>query len=94
MPDWKIVWKHAFKNAAIIPLTYFGLVLGSLITGSVTIESVFAWPGVGSLALDAVLARDYQVVQAVTIAISTVFVTINLVVDVTHAYLDPRVRYT
>jgi peptide/nickel transport system permease protein len=94
VPEGKIVWKHAFKNAAIVPITYFGLVLGSLITGAVTIETVFAWPGVGSLALDAVLARDYQVVQAVTIVISTVFVTINLLVDVLHAYLDPRVRYT
>ena len=94
VPGWKIVWKHALKNAAIVPLTYFGLVLGSLITGSVTIETVFAWPGVGSLALDAVLARDYQVVQAVTIAISAVFVAINLLIDVLHAYLDPRVRYT
>jgi peptide/nickel transport system permease protein len=94
VPEGKIVWKHAFKNAAIVPLTYFGLVLGSLITGAVTIETVFAWPGVGSLALDAVLARDYQVVQAVTIVISTVFVTINLLVDVLHAYLDPRVRHT
>jgi len=94
VPEWKIVWKHALKNAAIVPLTYFGLVLGSLITGSVTIETVFAWPGVGSLALDAVMARDYQVVQAVTIAISAVFITVNLLVDVLHAYLDPRVRYT
>jgi peptide/nickel transport system permease protein len=94
VPEWKIVWKHAFKNAAIVPLTYFGLVLGGLITGSVTVEAVFAWPGVGSLALDAVIARDYQVVQAVTIAISAVFITINIAVDVLHAYLDPRVRYT
>jgi peptide/nickel transport system permease protein len=94
VPEWKIVWKHALKNAAIVPLTYFGLVLGSLITGSVTIETVFAWPGVGSLALDAVIARDYQVVQAVTVAISAVFISVNLIVDVLHAYLDPRVRYT
>jgi peptide/nickel transport system permease protein len=94
VPGWKIIWKHAFKNAAIVPLTYFGLVLGSLITGSVTIETVFSWPGVGSLALDAVLARDYQVVQAVTICISAVFVTVNLIVDVMYAYLDPRVRYS
>jgi peptide/nickel transport system permease protein len=94
VPPWKIVWKHAFKNAAIVPLTYFGLVLGSLLTGSVTVETVFSWPGVGSLALDAVLARDYQVVQAVTICISAVFIAINLIVDVLYAYLDPRVRYS
>ena len=68
--------------------------LGSLLTGSVTIETVFSWPGVGSLALDAVLARDYQVVQAVTICISAVFIVTNLIVDVLYAYLDPRVRYS
>ena len=94
VPGWKIVWKHALKNAAIVPLTYFGLVLGSLLTGSVTIESVFSWPGVGSLALDAVLARDYQVVQAVAFLGSAAFVFMNLILDITYAYIDPRVRYT
>jgi peptide/nickel transport system permease protein len=93
VPRRKVIWKHAFKNAAIVPLTYFGLVMGSMLTGAVTIETVFSWPGVGSLALDAVLARDYQVVQAVTVCISAVFIVVNLGVDVAYAYLDPRVRY-
>ena len=67
LPEWKVVWKHGLKNASIAPLTYFGLVVASMLTGSVVIETVFSWPGVGLLALQAVLARDYQVVQAVVI---------------------------
>jgi peptide/nickel transport system permease protein len=94
LPEGKVVWKHALKNAAIPPLTYFGLVVAQLLTGSVVIETVFAWPGVGLLALQAVLARDYQVVQAVTLIVSMVFIFMNLVVDILYAYLDPRIRYT
>ena len=63
-----------------------------MVTGSVVIETVFAWPGVGLLALQAVLSRDYQVVQAVTMTISAVFVFMNLFVDVIYGYLDPRIR--
>jgi len=94
LPEWKVVWKHGLKNAAIPPLTYFGLVVASMLTGSVVIETVFSWPGVGLLALQAVLARDYQVVQAVVMVASAVFVFMNLMVDVLYGYLDPRVRFT
>ena len=89
-----MIWKHALKNAAIAPLTLFGTILVNLVTGSVVVETIFSWPGVGLLALDATNARDYQVVQAVTICISAVFIAINLIVDVLYAYLDPRVRYS
>ena len=93
-PEWKVVWKHALKNAAIPPLTLFGIVAGIMVTGVVTLETVFAWPGIGQLALTAVLARDYAVVQGLVLLISAIFITINLVVDVLYAYIDPRVRYT
>lgn len=93
LPEWRVVWKHALKNAAIPPLTLFGIIAGTMVTGFVTIETVFAWPGVGQLALGAVLARDYSVVQGLVILISIMFITINLVVDILYAYLDPRVRY-
>ena len=93
-PEWKVVWKHALKNAAIPPLTLFGIVAGIMVTGVVTLETVFAWPGIGQLALTAVLARDYAVVQGLVLLISAMFITINLVVDVLYAYIDPRVRYT
>jgi len=93
LPEWKVVWKHCLRNAAITPLTYFAITTGVLITGSVAIESVFAWPGTGLLVVDAVRARDFQVVQAIVIAFATVFIMTNLVVDVLYAYIDPRIRY-
>ena len=94
LPEWKVLWKHALKNAAIAPLTFFGLIVGFLITGSVTVETVFAWPGIGLLAIEAVNARDYQVIQAVTLVGAVVYIIIGLIVDVLYGYIDPRVRYS
>jgi peptide/nickel transport system permease protein len=94
LPEWKVLWKHALKNAAIAPLTFFGLIVGFLITGSVTVETVFAWPGIGLLAIEAVNARDYQVIQAVTLVGAVVYIVIGLVVDILYGYVDPRVRYS
>ncbi len=93
LPEWKVVWKHGLKNAAIPPLTVFGAIVVGQMTGSVTIETVFAWPGVGLLALQAVNARDYQVIQAVTMFISVLFIGMNLLIDILYAYIDPRIRY-
>lgn len=90
----KVVWKHALKNAAIPPLTVFGAIVVSQMTGSVTIETVFAWPGIGQLALQAVNARDYQVIQAVTLFISVLFIGMNLLIDIVYAYVDPRIRFS
>jgi peptide/nickel transport system permease protein len=81
------------RNAAIPPLTYFATTASVLLTGSVIIESVFAWPGTGLLAVDAVRARDFQVVQAIVIIFSSVFLMANLLVDILYAYIDPRIRY-
>ena len=88
-----VIWKHCLRNALITPLTYFGLILGSFLTGSVVTETVFAWPGVGLLAIDAVRARDFQVVQTVVLFFATIYILANLLVDITYAYLDPRIRY-
>jgi len=93
LPEWKVVWKHCLRNAAITPLTYFAITTGVLITGSVITESVFAWPGTGLLVVDAVRARDFQVVQAIVIVFAAVFTMTNLVVDILYAYIDPRIRY-
>jgi peptide/nickel transport system permease protein len=93
LPEWKVVWKHGLKNAAIPPLTVFGAIVVGQMTGSVTIETVFAWPGVGLLALQAVNARDYQVIQAVTMFISVLFIGMNLLIDILYAYIDPRIRF-
>jgi peptide/nickel transport system permease protein len=94
LPEWKVIWKHCLRNAAITPLTYFAITTGVLITGSVVTESVFAWPGTGLLVVDAVRARDFQVVQAVVIIFAAVFTMTNLVVDILYAYIDPRIRYS
>ena len=90
----KVIWKHCLRNAGITPLTYFGLILGGLMVGSVSIETVFNWPGVGLLAIDAARARDFQVLQAVVIMFSGIYIVANLAVDIAYAYLDPRIRYS
>ena len=92
VPEYRIVWKHALRNAAIVPLTYFGLLTGSLLTGSVVIESVFSWPGTGLLSIEAIRGRDYPVVQAVVILFAVVFLLINYLVDALYALVDPRIR--
>ena len=77
----------------ISPLTYFGLILGGFMTGSVVIETVFSWPGVGLLAVDAVRSRDVQGIQTVVLLFGAIYIATNLVVDILYAYLDPRIRY-
>jgi len=93
LAEWKVVWKHCLRNAAIAPLTFFAIIAGVLMTGAVVTESVFSWPGTGMLVVDAVTARDFQVVQAVVIVFAGIFILTNLVVDILYAYLDPRIRY-
>jgi peptide/nickel transport system permease protein len=93
VPEWKVIWKHCLRNASIAPLTFFAIIAGVLMTGSVVTESVFSWPGTGLLVVDAVRARDFQVVQAVVIVFSGIFIFTNLMVDILYAYLDPRIRY-
>ena len=93
LAEWKVIWKHVLRNAAIAPLTYFGIILGNLLVGSVTVETVFAWPGLGYLVFEAVIIRDYPLVQAVVLIFSVLFIAVNLLVDILYAYLDPRIRY-
>lgn len=87
-----IIWKHAFRNAAIVPLTYFGVLAGSLLTGSVVIETVFAWPGAGLLAIDAIRGRDFPVIQSVVMFFALFFLLANFLVDILYAVIDPRIR--
>jgi peptide/nickel transport system permease protein len=93
VPEWKVIWKHCLRNASIAPLTFFAIIAGVLMTGSVVTESVFSWPGTGLLVVDAVRARDFQVVQAVVIVFSGIFIFTNLMVDILYAYIDPRIRF-
>lgn len=88
-----VVWKHALRNALIPLVTFVGFYLGILIGGSVVVESVFAWPGVGRLAFEAVRWRDYPVIQGVVLYVSLMILLINLAVDIAYAYLDPRIRF-
>jgi peptide/nickel transport system permease protein len=88
-----VIWKHALRNAAIVPLTYFGIMIAYLVVGSITTEVVFSWPGVGLLVVNAVTARDFPVVQAVTIVFAIVIVAANLLVDILYGVLDPRIRF-
>jgi len=88
-----VVLRHALRNALIPVVTAFGLQLGWLLGGSVVVESVFSWPGLGRLIIEAINIRDITVVQAGLMWFATSFVLINLVVDILYTFLDPRVRY-
>jgi peptide/nickel transport system permease protein len=92
LPERTVIWKHALRNALIAPLTAAGAIFASLITGSIILETVFAWPGVGRLLVVAVSGRDYPVVQGVVIMVATVTLVVNLLVDIAYAYVDPRIR--
>lgn len=88
----KVLYKHALRNCAIPLITYFGLQFGGLLGGIVVIERVFNWPGLGTLAFDAVAARDYPVLQGVITVLSLLIVGINLLVDIAYGLVDPRIR--
>ena len=93
LPGAQVVMKHAFKNALLPVVTLLGLDVGHLLSGAVITETIFAWPGVGRLTVEAVLGKDLPLVQAVVVFLATVFVIINLAVDILYGALDPRVRY-
>ncbi len=93
MPERKVIWKHCFRNALIVPFTYMGLIGAVLLTGSVVIETIFVWPGLGNLAIDAIRNRDFPVIQSIVILFAAFYILINLFVDIMYAYLNPRIRY-
>ncbi len=88
-----VVWKHALKNASIPIVTIVGIELGTLLGGSVITETIFAWPGVGRLSVQAIFNRDYPVVQAAVFILASTFVFLNFLVDVAYTWLDPRIRF-
>ena len=94
LTEQSVVLRHALRNAAIPVLTVIGLQIGALLGGAVITESVFAWPGMGKLIVDAIFFRDFPVVQTVLILSATVFVAINLLVDLLYTVIDPRIRYS
>jgi len=88
----KVIVKHAFRNSLLPLVTVIGLSLGSLLGGAVLTETIFGLSGVGRILYDAITARDYVIVQAFTVVIAVFFVALNLLVDISYAYLDPRIR--
>ena len=88
-----VLWRHVFTNALIPIVTVVGLELGTLLSGSIIVETVFAWPGIGSLLITGVTARDYPLVTGVVLMYTVAFVMINLVIDALYAVIDPRIRY-
>jgi len=89
-----VVFRHALRNALLPIMTVIGLQFGALLGGAVVTETVFAWPGVGRLLVDSIFFRDYPVVQGLVLMFGTTFVVINLLVDLTYAYVDPRIHYS
>jgi peptide/nickel transport system permease protein len=92
-PEWKVIWKHALRNALIPVVGMAGMGLAMMVGGQVIIETIFRWPGVGSLMVDAIFFHDYSLVQAGVLVISTAVVTINLLVDLSFGIIDPRIKY-
>jgi peptide/nickel transport system permease protein len=88
-----VVWRHVTSNALIPVITVVGLELGTLLSGSIIVETVFGWPGSGSLLISALNARDYPLVTGLVMTYTVAFVIINLVIDGLYAVLDPRIRY-
>jgi peptide/nickel transport system permease protein len=90
---WRVIFKHALRNAMLPTVTVIGLQAGLLMGGALITETIFSWPGVGQIAYDSVNRRDYAMIQGVVLYGATLFVLVNLLVDVLYAVLDPRVRY-
>ncbi len=88
-----VLSKHALKNALIPIVTVIGMQFGRVLEGAVIVETIFAWPGIGKLLVDSIYARDFAMIQGGVLFVAAIFVTVNLVVDISYTYLDPRIRY-
>ncbi len=89
-----VIWKHAFRNALIPPLTVSSLLLASLMTGAIVVETVFSWPGLGNLAVQAVDNNDFPVLTAAVLIFAVVWVVMNFLTDLAYGFIDPRIRYS
>jgi ABC-type dipeptide/oligopeptide/nickel transport system permease component len=90
--EWLVLWKHALRNAGLTTLTFVGMMVANILTGSVLVETVFVWPGVGRLLVESIYYRDFSVVQGIVLLIAAAYITINLIVDLLHMLLNPRLR--
>jgi ABC-type dipeptide/oligopeptide/nickel transport system permease component len=89
----KVILKHALKNALIPTVTMIGLQFGSLLGGSVVVETVFAWPGLGRLMIQSIYKRDFPIIEASVFLYAIFFIVVNIIVDIIYSFLDPRIRY-
>ena len=92
--SFSVIWKHALKNAIIPPLTFTGLILAAFITGTVVTETIFAWPGLGRLAIESVYQNDFPLLTGTILLFTLMYLAISFLVDVAYAYIDPRIRFT
>lgn len=93
LPEWRVILSHALRNALIPLLTVVGLQIGALLTGSIITETIFSWPGLGRLTIQAIQSRDYPLVQGCILAIALTYLLVNLLIDLLYAAVDPRVQY-
>jgi peptide/nickel transport system permease protein len=93
LPERTVIWKHALRNALISPLTILGMLFAGIVSGAVVTEQIYNWPGMGRLALQATIGRDFPVVQAIVLIVAVMVLGINLIVDIVYAYVDPQIRY-
>ncbi|WP_028593736.1 nickel ABC transporter permease [Paenibacillus assamensis] len=91
--EWRIMYKHALRAALIPVMTVFGSSAGSILAGSVIIETLFSWPGLGEMVIDAIFNRDYPVIQAYVMISGCLIVMVNLLIDLCYTWIDPRIRY-
>jgi ABC-type dipeptide/oligopeptide/nickel transport system permease component len=92
LPEWKVIFKYTLRNALIPTVTIAGLQFAGLLGGTVVVEAIFAWPGIGLTLLDAINSRDYPMIQATVLILAAVYVLVNLLVDITYRLLNPRIR--
>ena len=90
----KVIVKHGLRNSLIPVTTVIGLQFGALLGGALLTESVFSWPGIGKFTVDSIQKSDFPIVQGIVLLVAVIFVTINLIADLTYAYLDPRIKYS
>lgn len=90
--DWSVIIKHAFRNALLPTITFLGIQFGSLLGGTVIVEQIFSWPGIGRLIIDAINQRDYPVIQGGVIFLAVIMVVVNLIVDLSYSLIDPRIK--
>nr|WP_232619200.1 ABC transporter permease [Acetomicrobium sp. S15 = DSM 107314] len=94
LPEWKIILKHVFRNALISIVSALGFTFVALVSGTVVTETVFSLPGIGRLVVESILRRDYPVIQGIILVIVLLYMLINLLVDLSYAFLDPRIKYS